>query len=186
MAETFLHTVVAAATEYAIDVLNIVGNEYGWATGSLTTSTSTTTTTAAPGPVNECNECDPAIPDTLYVTFAGLSGDFASFNGKHTLTWVGGYALGCNWRIAPFGFGDGGLYYDVYNAPDAWRVWISSPEDPSHDPLRDCARHMKMSADYPCDPTMDCYVVYSCDSGRCFDTDSCADSAGATCVVSYV
>ena len=177
MAETFLHTVVAAATEYAIDVLNIVGNEYGWATASLTTTT--TTTTAAPGPVNECNECDPAIPDTLYVTFAGLSGDFASFNGKHTLTWVGGAWLGCYWHedldVGPW------LYYR--SAVHRWHVGISPPEDPGGDPLFNCFRHWQMSADYPCDPT-ESYVYYSCDSGRCYDLDSCADSAGATCVVS--
>jgi hypothetical protein len=28
--------------------------------------------------VADCNACSPPIPDTLYVTFCGLGGDFAS------------------------------------------------------------------------------------------------------------
>ena len=182
MAETFLHTVVAAASEYAIDVLNIVGNEYGWATGSLTTSTSTTTTTAAPGPVNVCNECDPPIPDTLYVTLAGLAGTFAWANDKHALTWV----IGCRWQSEALDCDPSGgpIYVSLSFAAGQWTAVVRGCEQ-ADCPGR-CYKQWSTSGDdNECIPTAD-YTGGNCSDVCCWDTDSCEDSAGATCVVSYV
>ena len=118
---------------------------------------------------NTCNDCDPPIPDTLYVTFAGLAGDFADWNGKHTLTWV--YA--CTW---------------VYNFPtepylhfswggDYWAVYLVL-EPPCNIQFR------RYGHEYMCNPDVAGYTQCNCTDATCEDTDSCEDSAGATCVVS--
>ena len=165
MAETFLHTVVAAATEYAIDVDNIVGNEYGWAT-----------VTRPPGPSNTCNTCDPAIPDTLYVTLAGLSGDFAYLNGTHTLSW----RFICTWGkpIVP------GLFLNLtwVASSGVWRVASGGLVVDAW-----CLFNFESDTGHQCEPEAGTYSWNYCIDINCADHDSCEDSvAGSTCVVSLV
>lgn len=124
----------------------------------------------ATGPQNSCNACSPPIPDTLYVTLSGLSGDFAQWNGKHALL----YDRTCLWRK------------DEYPDPEAQVDWteveweflitgllLAGPV---------CSKEWTGSED-PCDPT-GVYAEKTCNDAGCPDGDSCEDSAGATCVVS--
>ena len=164
MAETFLHTVVAAASEYAIDVLNIVGNEYGWSTISG----------------NPCNACNPPIPDTLYVTFAGLAGDLAIWNGKHAVLWWSE----CFWRLTsnpPNDYPQVTIVY--YYSGGAWR-WIVTAAAVAG---TRCAKSFaNTGSPDTCHPELASYSEYTCLDTNCTDTDTCADSVGATCVVSLI
>lgn len=122
------------------------------------------------GACNDCNECDPPIPDTLYVTWAGLRGDFAHFNGTHPLTWE----TGCTWN-AEIGTGEALLAWtgsqwlinlvERYDCDKQWR----SPASPNSD---------------SCDPR-DTYSEHVCSDIYCTDHDTCEKSAGATAVISY-
>ena len=124
-------------------------------------------------PVNTCNSCDPAIPDTLYVTLSGLAGDFAAWNGKHTLEWVSG----CLWRCTS------PLIELRWYAPGPWYVIFGSTVDAG---CTCCAAFCGSSS--ACVETgsythWDASACECRDSG-CNDTDSCENSVGATCVVS--
>ncbi len=119
-----------------------------------------------PPPDNSCNDCDPAIPDTLFVTFSGLGGDWSIYNGKRTLEW----SQACGWQDSVLG-----LVITLGYFVTVWRVQIADKSS--------CNIHWdKMDAG--CTPA----GVYStgpfCIDGGCDDTGSCAASAGATCVVS--
>ena len=155
MAETFLHTVVAAATEYAIDVDNIVGNEYGWATISGTS----------------CNDCVPPLPTCLLVTLTGLAGDFAEWNGSTAVPWVSG----CTWAIDI----EFVRYVQLKSFAWGWEVWLlpGGYGDPA------CEMVFRLLAEDRCEVTGS-YSFFDCDDAACDDTDSCENSAGATCVVS--
>lgn len=124
---------------------------------------------------NTCNECDPPIPDTLYVTFAGLAGDFAWANGKTAVE----YYYPCAWRhLEP----DGSGIVVTYGYYGALNFWVAEVAGPGGD--LNCNKEWKGST-YPnvCSPT-DAYSEYACRDLVCDDSDSCEDSAGATCVVS--
>ena len=153
MVETFLYTVVAAATEDAIGVVNIAGNEFAWNTQ------------------RPCNDCDPPLPDTMYVTLAGLSGDFAAWNGKNAVEWV----LGCTWAIDI----EFVRYVQLKSFAWGWEVWLlpGGYGDPA------CEMRFRLLAEDRCEVTGS-YSFFDCDDAACDDTDSCENSAGATCVVS--
>ena len=125
-----------------------------------------------PSPENTCNTCDPPIPDTLYVTFAGLAGDFAAYNGKHAIPW----GHGCFWEVR-----------NSVNENDWMTIHYSSGEWESHlDPdetASGCFVSFETAALSACAPAGS-YPLDACGDGGCDDTDSCEDSAGATCVVS--
>jgi hypothetical protein len=119
----------------------------------------------------ECNCCNPAVPDTLCVTLAGLGGDLAAFNGTREL-W---HESLCTWRnssahprvlilqwIAP---GTSDWRLTIYTSNYCAKSWLSGGQD-------------------PCDPT-GTYGEASCSDDTCANPATCEASAGATCVVSY-
>ena len=140
----------------------------------------------AGAPVNNCNACIPPIPDTLYVTFDGLTGDFATFNGIQTCVWRDT----CLWsdeepvRVPPFNDPSARpiVYIEFKYIPPHyyWWVWLR---------ISGAFCYLLWSvevgqSDY-CIPNRD-YGGWNFGSGGgCVDTDSAADSVGATCVVSY-
>ena len=127
--------------------------------------------------LEDCHDCYPSIPDTLYATFSGLSGDFAAFNGKHTINYQSpDWASGCTWcsRDDASGSNDwvalvmrvgvGHWQLIVHVVDNCSKVWISTP--------------------VTCDPTGS-YSENSCTDTSCADGASCENSAGATAAVSY-
>jgi len=125
------------------------------------------------GPPPGCNSCDPPLLDTYYVTFAGLGGSFAFFNGTHHVEWYGS----CIWVHTYFGTPSRfvSLLYVTDEWATRWRVTIYT--------TLYCQKVMRQPVTWPCLPT-NIYVPYGCASGNCPDTKSCAKSVGATCVVS--
>ncbi len=138
---------------------------------------------------NDCNFCcgsgpgEEAIPDSLCVTLAGLSGDFAQFNGVTELTWVDG----CIWTSTG----------DVITVPridlqltlvdvdvEAWRVRIFASV-PGCNKRWEGAERDEGSPEL-CAPENETFTEDFCDDGNCTDTDSCEDSAGATCDISLL
>ena len=123
-----------------------------------------------------CNDCDPPIPDTLYVTFTGLRGDLGMFEGKNTLRWMSD----CWWRsdggpLGPFVqliFHMNHWTVGAYVNYTCYKQWIPRmfplPPEPPHE----------------CAPWLINYVKLVCVDDGCSDKDSCEDSEGATCVVS--
>jgi hypothetical protein len=120
-------------------------------------------------PVNTCNSCDPPIPDTLYVTLAGLGGNFAIWNGKWKADWLDT----CRWMFvdAP---GNEGLIY-VSTGGGWWDVSLST--------ITFCGIVFKKTAN-PCAPQAGTYSQTYCVDSGCSDTGSCESSVNATCVVS--
>jgi hypothetical protein len=127
-----------------------------------------------------CNGCAPPIPDTLYVTFANLEGDFAPWNGKHTLTWY----TGCEWYDDPTYALIPGPYIRLYWAGgnNRWRIWLVKRNE-GDNPLDCLILWQSDSTGNTCAPSDD-YSVTTCWPVGCTDTDSCANIANATCVVS--
>lgn len=120
------------------------------------------------GVQNACNACDPPIPDTLYVTFSGLGGSFASWNGKHALDW----STGCAW------YGSGNGPPDLIHSAGIWTVNCYGG------PGASCYKTWTKADAGGCTPEGGSYAESGCLSGGCPDVTSCANSAGATCVVS--
>lgn len=126
-------------------------------------------------PGNECKDCDPPLPDILYVTFSGLEGDFAVRNGKHALVWGVKFPLHpCRWD-KEWGETDYISLVSTVDVPLRWTVWISRANG--------CGKEWLLISSNECDPT-GAYPEEACDDNLCGDTGSCAASAGATAVVS--
>ena len=126
---------------------------------------------------NDCNTCDPPIPDILFVTLANLGGAFAYANGKRQLDWVSG----CIWQYYD-ALADKSvrLYWDV--GPSRWYVMVNG--ETGWWPLGNCTiSFWNLTGQDGCDPVAT-YTYLGCDDFSC--SGSCAASAGATCVVSYV
>ena len=125
-------------------------------------------TMVTPEPLNVCNGCDPAIPDTLDATFGGLGGDFAVFNDSHDVIWGGG----CKW-IALL---DGGKKVTVEwpLGPDLWTVEVYAKVG--------CYKRWSGENDEPCSPQGADYDETTCTDIFC--AGSCAASGGATAVIS--
>jgi hypothetical protein len=122
---------------------------------------------------NTCNECDPPLPDTLYVTLADLGGDYAAYNGTTAVEWVSG----CYWRDHE-AFIRLEVFYDAVTG--YWYVELQHADHPT-------ARKHWRTADeryVPCDPDRT-YVETTCTGTAYFtDPDTCTLSAGATASVS--
>lgn len=118
---------------------------------------------------NVCNACDPPIPDTLYVTLDGLAGDFAVFNGKHTLVWL----FDCTWSISPVA----PTVSLWWTAVAHWRVRVGIVEN--------CTKDFG-TIDEECDPVAVYPDEILCIDAGCDDGNSCEDSEGATCEVTLV
>lgn len=143
--------------------------------GPTATPTATPTPSPTPTALNDCNSCDPPIPDTLYVTFAGLGGDFAVYNGKHAIPWIGAWSGNptedaCNWVSV-----DGIAWIAIYWDGVHWWVQLHAGE-------ARCAVDWRDGVD-ECDP-IGSYSLWACYDSYCDDTTSCENSVGATCVVS--
>ncbi len=127
------------------------------------------------GAPETCNDCSPAIPDTLYVTCEGLSGDFAPWEGKTTLAWLSG----CWWADVVDIDTYPRMYLYYLSGGPYWMVRINTV-------AIGCQKTWDTSADGPhtCDPWNGTYAEVDCGDTACSDHSSCEDSAGATCVVS--
>ncbi len=138
-----------------------------WPTTTTTAAPETTTTTSAA----ECNGCSPPISDTLHVTLCGLRGDFAPYNGDHTLR----YIFYCLWWL---GVGQAfiRLEYDAGNT--RWIVTLDKI------PGTSCRKRWEKADAGGCTPEGGLYTELDCLDDTCLDHDSCEDSAGATCEVS--
>ena len=133
---------------------------------TTTTTAAPTTTTTTPG---DCNACDPAIPDTLHVTLCALEGDFAPYNGDHTLA----YTSYCLWRVDLVG-----AWIELSYAGASWTVTLNVTRGTS-------CRKRWILGDIPgCTPQSAFYVELDCLDHTCEDNESCDDSIGATCEVS--
>jgi beta-glucanase (GH16 family) len=108
----------------------------------------------------------------MYLTISGLGGDFAGFNGTHTLVWTG--TDSCYWKVD--GLPSGDLIELNYASSTSfyWRVLVGSGIG--------CNYQWQGSPD-ACSPT-DVYSYLSC-SNNFFCPNMCTLSAGATCSVSY-
>lgn len=125
-----------------------------------------------------CHNCDPCMHGVYYITFAGLAGDFAAFNGTHAVPYRDPI---CNWMLwfAPsnsfiaFGWNPFFARWDVH-----LRLYYPSL----------CALlWLFTGTPDPCDPTGAYHRQPDwCTPWDCVDPDSCPDSAAATCSVSAV
>ena len=101
---------------------------------------------------NECNSCDPAMPDTLYVTFSGLVGDCAVWNTENTATWWGG----CHWYFSTYSY----LYY--YASQSKWQLYVY------YSPTAKFA--LLSQTGIPCDPWDSGFSLQSPPTGICYGT----------------
>jgi hypothetical protein len=136
----------------------------------------------APPAQNTCHDCDPPIPDTLYVTFTGLGGDLSAYNGTHELTWD----HDCIWIKY---FPDSSfinLYWATFWIADNWYVCLLI--NPG---FTECQKDWGIDRlqvpGNPCDPRgsyaeMDCSHPFAGDDLN----QTCEKSIGATCTVSYM
>lgn len=162
MPETALATETIAGNEVGFSTAQIAGDEYGLSG-----------TVGVP-----CNSCDPPLPDTLYITLAGLAGDFAQYNGKHTAPWTSGCTWGLHLSQAPLH--DLWVGYDV--TQQRWEAVLFLQAN--------CTKGWIQNDAVGCSVTGS-YSEFSCTaagpgSGDCADPNTCADSVGATCVVTLV
>jgi len=119
-----------------------------------------------PVPVNDCGPCVPPLPDTIYVTFAGLASALAGFNGTHALPWYGS----CIWM-------KGDVYLRWWYA--TWSRWVVLLGG-----YGTCSiewRGIDAGAS-PCALVDQGYEWHDCHDSSCLTT--CDKSEGATCVVS--
>ncbi len=179
MAKTYIDFELIAGSEEALDRVVIGGNEIALLTpvGGI--------------PDNICNDCDPPIPDILYATFAGLAGDFAIWNGKWQLEWRVGSS--CAWTIESSGSGIDLGYGDQGGIGRRWAVfmfvqycghnwWSKEGSNPAgNDPCETTLPFVENTPNYPLNPGAGCLSG----SPPVCDPNSCINSAGATCVISY-
>ena len=125
---------------------------------------------------NTCNDCDPPLPDTLYVTLAGLQGDLAVLNGTHQVEWY----EGCRWQLL-YGPLEDKYWVRVwgllYEGDFAWAVTASRANN--------CDKvWLRISEDCECAPAGAYDTERLCYVSGCDDKTTCNRSQGATCVVS--
>ena len=124
-------------------------------------------------PANDCNSCDPAIPDTLYVTYAGLGGDLAAYNGKHTIAWTSTCAWTKIISASP------SIYTQLYDFGSHWRIMLSLYGTGNI--------WWDDDGNQPCAPRSATFTLTDCVAsagGGWNDPDTCTTSASATAVVS--
>lgn len=136
---------------------------------------------------NACENCDPALPDVLSVTFGGgLAGDFTKAAGTWVLTW----ASACRWELNDEPVG-GGKFLDIvlaHFAVPSWSAWFTVGDDD--------AQQVRCRLDFintfgggdnVCDEIdVDNYVRLACDDATCDDGNSCGNTINPTCTVSLV
>ncbi len=125
----------------------------------------------APWPIGiACNDCDPLLQNEYTVFLSGLYGDFASYNGMHTLTWTT-YPSGCLWTDGAPDLNGPGIHLWWDPTYDLWRLALLPIHNVSY-----CAVGWTLGSD-PCAPT-GVGVFYLCLDSACVDTDSCDPGAG--------
>ncbi len=175
MVERFADRVTVAGDALAVELVNVSGrpNERARKVGG-----------------NTCGSCDPPMPDTLYVTWGGLTGSLAFGNGTWAVQWLGdeGNSLSqpfllCRWQ-AIIGQVSGRDYLmDVRSPGDSSEsaMWICLAQIlPGAQP---CAKSKKTAVVEPCDPDQT-YTNHECFPGGCPGTTVCAAMVGATVTVS--
>lgn len=130
---------------------------------------------------NTCNDCDPPIPDTLYVTVSGLGGDLSAWNGTHEVNWTGAGTGGvwnseCTWEKDNY-YSEGGGIFLGWHDQQLWVCFIGTGLDGP-----DCHVSWTLETDQ-CSIGGE-YTYSQCQGGGCADGNTCADSAGASCTVS--
>jgi hypothetical protein len=114
-----------------------------------------------------CTECEDLEGEEYTITFSGLGGAFAGFNGSHTVTMDGSCsATGSTPYLS--------MEYEYTGEGYKWRVRIAAIPPPM------CNATFHGPTD-ECDPTGS-YTMYQCRDTMC--GGACAASSGATCVVS--
>ena len=117
---------------------------------------------------NACNACDPPLPDIMFVTLANLGGAFAWANGKTLVYW----SHDCHWI-------DDGVNTAIILD---WSVPLSRWVVTVWDVGIDC--WIKFGGPATACDSRGNYTLLSCNDTLC--AGSCAASAAATCVVTYV
>lgn len=116
-----------------------------------------------------CGDCDPAIPEMLYITCAGFAGSFAGWNGTFAVQWVSA----CNWQWT--GVGATLDLFRLSALPNRWFIYAVYTSG--------CRWQFEKDTIAPCDPVGPYSLDFCVDSG-CGQPNSCEDSAGASVVVS--
>jgi len=119
---------------------------------------------------NTCNTCEPALSNTIQVTFAGFLGYWATFNGTHDFVW----SAGCDWLCTDFGILTEELKYEY----GSWKINLIAAAS--------CKVRWAAVAGNPCAPwtainSMDWTTCYSGDA-PC-DGSECGTSPKATATV---
>jgi len=135
------------------------------------------------GVLIECNDCNPRVLDTYTVTFAGLAGDFAPYNGAHTVNWALGQSAfpvaDCT-LLKTFA---AGTFIDLTVGQSALGRSLVTLQVG----VLNCNAKWTQTAPPPnaCDPRVGAYtpLAGNCVDAGCVDMTSCALSAGATCAV---
>jgi len=117
--------------------------------------------------------CAARPKDKYCVTFSGLAGDLAAYNGTHELTWLGGSSE-CLRDVWVEGRGYTFALVQWMSADQRWQVNLSDEED--------CYKRW-YRANSGCHPALGAYTELICEDSGCGDHNSCEDSAGATCVM---
>ncbi len=124
-------------------------------------------------PENVCNDCDPTLPDTMYVTISGLANSFAPYNGETPVHWVSS----CLWRHDSL-IWPGIDYMNLWYTPTVWKITFSLW--PSL-----CTRTVGIGPTTPCNPYDSLWNwEVSCNDSGCPNTSSCENSVGALYSVS--
>ena len=120
----------------------------------------------------DCNACTPPIPNILYVTFAGLGGDWSELDDTYALPPQGAHSA-CWWYYQEIISGEllqvsvswsGVVWYaSLYYGSACGKVWLRNEGE--------CGALGSYDAD-------------SCDDSGCDEGATCENSVDATCVVS--
>ena len=133
---------------------------------------------SCPCPRNECggNTCNPPMPDTLYITFNGLGGSFAVYNGKHEIAW----RQMCLWSDI-----DTDIYPRIYpRIIVLWNAYLQRWGASITIIHEGCSISWTTGPSTQCLPSGAYGDVAICHYEYCVDTNSCTVSSLATCVVS--
>ena len=124
-----------------------------------------------------CIDCTPELQDTYCVTISGAAGDFAEANGSFELAWD----AGCRWKYeeviesVKYSF-----FLVYYSDEERWYVTVVV----TGYQIENCQLAFKMSKGNTCTPQNVVVDTIICKSFGCSDSNSCANSVGATAVVS--
>ncbi|MFH0980480.1 MAG: hypothetical protein V2A79_02945 [Planctomycetota bacterium] len=123
-----------------------------------------------------CNSCDPPMQSEYTVFLSGLMGDFATYNGMHTVMWDADpphEREPCAW-VKWFGTPGSNPYLELYYEPVSgypghyqWTLFLQHADD--------CNIYWATAPDPdPCTPTDDLFdILVRCVDTGCADTNTC-------------